>query len=557
MSATDALQPDSHRRAERALAAGPEELAWRVLTLVNLSRLVVGSLLLSALVFVSEPQVVGAAAPRVAWLALLAMIGSALIEVPLLRKRILDIPRQTFLQFTLDVVIVSVLMHASGGVSSGVGGFLIVSVGALSLLVRGELAFLLAAVATLAILGEQSLAQWQGITGSAQFAPAGLLGAVLFVTTAAVQMLRQRIMATEALAEQRGVDLKNLAELNQYIIQHLRESIVVVDGEERIRLINESATGHLQPAARTPGVALADVSPALAQQLAQWRAQTGASRATAHSFASADGSTSIQAHFASLGSSPQSGVLIFLEDTSLLAERVQQSKLAALGRLSASIAHEIRNPIGAMSHAGQLLAEAPTITADEARLTDIIRVNARRVSQIVDSVLALSRRDRSRPEQLQLRPWLEDFALEFVKTLELFEGSVNVLPDTPNLVVYMDRTHLHQVVWNLCDNAVKYASAAAGAIAVELSCGRLEGSGRPYLDVADRGPGIDPERVEQVFEPFYTGQRGGTGLGLFISRELCESNGASLRYFPRPGGGSIFRLVFADPQRWQMSEGTQ
>ena len=85
----------------------------------------------------------------------------------------------------------------------------------------------------------------------------------------------------------------------------------------------------------------------------------------------------------------------------------------------------------------------------------------------------------------------------------------------------MDPTHLHQVLWNLCDNAVKYASATAGAIAVELRCGHLETSGRPFIEVADRGPGIDPQNVEKIFEPFYTGQPGGTGLGLYISRELC------------------------------------
>jgi two-component system sensor histidine kinase PilS (NtrC family) len=148
-----------------------------------------------------------------------------------------------------------------------------------------------------------------------------------------------------------------------------------------------------------------------------------------------------------------------------------------------------------------------------------------------------------------LTPWLDDFAREFVQTLELYEGSVTALDGPQDLEVLMDPTHLHQVIWNLCDNAVKYASAAAGAIAVELSAGLLE-SGRPYLEVADRGPGIELNKVEQIFEPFYTGQPSGTGLGLYISRELAERNGATLRYYPRAGGGSVFRLVFADPTRW-------
>jgi two-component system sensor histidine kinase PilS (NtrC family) len=298
------------------------------------------------------------------------------------------------------------------------------------------------------------------------------------------------------------------------------------------------------------GWELAHVAPRLAEQLHKWRAESAPFDKANSAFASSDGATTVQPHFALLGPSRNGGVMIFLEDTSLISERVLQVKLAALGRLSASIAHEIRNPIGAMSHAGQLLAESSTITPDDQRLTDIIRVNARRVSQIVDSVLTLTRRGKTHPQRLDLEPWLEDFAHEFTQTLELFEGSVAVVGADRPLQAWMDPTHLHQVVWNLCENAVKYASVAAGAISVELVYGLLEASGRVYLEVADRGPGIAPEHAEQIFEPFYTGRPGGTGLGLYISRELCERNGATLRYQPRPGGGSSFRLIFADPDRW-------
>jgi two-component system sensor histidine kinase PilS (NtrC family) len=294
------------------------------------------------------------------------------------------------------------------------------------------------------------------------------------------------------------------------------------------------------------------VSPELSAQLRGWRSGSNVDR-TQMAFNSPDG-TSIQPHFAPLSGGRDGGVVIFLEDTSLIAERVQQAKLAALGRLSASIAHEIRNPLGAMSHAGQLLAESPSMGTDEHRLTDIIRVNSRRVSQIVESVLALSRREAARPERLLLVPWVEDFTREFVQTLELYEGAVALAPSKGDIEVRMDPTHLHQILWNLCDNAVKYASAAAGAIAVEITCGVLETSGRPYLEVADRGPGIMPDKVEQIFEPFYTSQPGGTGLGLYISRELAERNGAALRYHARAGGGSVFRIVFADPKRWHSSE---
>ena len=554
MSAVDAVDTPRAGSAPRPGAiSATADFAWRVLILLNLFRLSVGAVLLAVFYLVDAPRIVGDTDEAVAWRALIGLLGAGCAFLVMLQRRWPSAAKQTYLQFATDLVAVVFLIHASGGISSGLGGVLIVSVGALALLLRTDRAFMLAALSTLALLAQQTYAQLHGLATSAQFAPVGILGAVIFIITAVVQLLRTRLVETEALAEQRGLDLRNLVELNEYIIQHLRESIVVVDGDNQIRLINASAVKQLGTAAASSGsLNLATISPELTQQLRRWRDGISLER-TQMAFSSPDGAT-IQPHFAPLSSGRSGGVVIFLEDTSLIAERVQQAKLAALGRLSASIAHEIRNPLGAMSHAGQLLAESPSMGTDEHRLTDIIRVNARRVSQIVESVLALSRREPAHPERLQLVPWVEDFTREFVETLELYEGAVGLTGGSPELEVRMDPTHLHQILWNLCDNAVKYASAAAGAIAVELSCGVLEPSGRPYLEVADRGPGIKPDKVEQIFEPFYTSQPGGTGLGLYISRELAERNGATLRYAPRPGGGSAFRIVFADPKRWQPNE---
>jgi two-component system sensor histidine kinase PilS (NtrC family) len=554
MSAVEAVEVRREKTRHAAAVSDTGDFAWRVLILLNLFRLTIGTVLLVVFYVIESPRIVGEADPKLAATALLGILGVGCAELLLLGRRFPAARVQTYLQFGADLAAIALLIHASGGISSSLGGILVVSVGTLALVLESERAFMLAAVTTLVLLLEQTLAQLQGMTTSAQFAPVGILGAAIFVITAVVQLLRARIVETEALAEQRGLDLRNVVELNEYIIQHLRESIVVVDGENRIRLINGSAAKHLASGTRHTDETLHAVSAPLAAQLATWRTQVGGERVEA--FSSADGSTNILPHFAPLGENRDGGVVIFLEDTSLIADRVQQAKLAALGRLSASIAHEIRNPLGAMSHAGQLLAESPGIGDDGQRLTDIIRVNARRVSQIVESVLALSRRKQTQPERLQILPWLEDFAREFVQTLELYEGAVAVTDSSIDVEAEMDPTHLHQIVWNLCDNAVKYASATAGAIAVELSCGYLEVSGRPFLEVADRGPGVEPGNVDEIFEPFFTGQPGGTGLGLYISRELAERNGATLRYHARPGGGSQFRVVFADPSRWHSSEET-
>jgi two-component system sensor histidine kinase PilS (NtrC family) len=307
--------------------------------------------------------------------------------------------------------------------------------------------------------------------------------------------------------------------------------------------------------AALPGARLLDVAPRLTAMLGQWRSTSALNAMPDSALTAADGARLLQPHFAPLGGDDRRDlVLIFLEDTALLAERVQQSKLAALGRLSASIAHEIRNPIGAMSHAGQLLAESASLSPIERRLTGIIHANGERVSRLIGSMLEFSRRGTSKPERLLLSPWLTSFRQEFLATHELAAGRLLILPAlqpdiAAELEVRTDPTQLHQVVWNLCHNAITHGASSSPS-AVELRFGRLGGNGRPYMEVADRGPGIDVPDVERVFEPFYSKSDKGTGLGLFLARELAQTNGATLLFEPRSGGGSLFRLVFSDPVRW-------
>jgi two-component system sensor histidine kinase PilS (NtrC family) len=122
---------------------------------------------------------------------------------------------------------------------------------------------------------------------------------------------------------------------------------------------------------------------------------------------------------------------------------------------------------------------------------------------------------------------------------------------TADLEVHADPDQLRQIVWNLCENAVRHAVREDPAAAVEIRYGRMPANARPYLEVADRGQGVEPDLAERIFEPFYSSGRG-TGLGLFLARELAQANGATLLYEPRAGGGSIFRLVFTDRRRWEV-----
>jgi two-component system sensor histidine kinase PilS (NtrC family) len=522
-------------------------LTWRVLAVLNLYRILV-PLVLLGLYSLGGVRGFAVYSAQLFFGAATFYLCFGLGSVVLVRRRMASANTQTILQATVDMFVLVLLLHTCGGVASGLGVLFLVPVGALAFLLPARSALFLAAVAAIAILVDTIWQQLGGTTDINSYATAGLLGAVLFATAGAASFAASRMRESEALVRQKDVDLANLAELSQYIVQHLRESLLVVDAADKIRLINESAAEILGDNHAVPGALVGEVSPRLLYSLSTWR-KRDQGEDTPSSFVAADGARVIQPHFAPLGAEP-GPTLIFLEDTSLMAERVQQSKLAALGRLSASIAHEIRNPVGAMSHAGQLLAESANIGADERRLTDIIQSNSERISTIINNVLQLSRREATKPTRLLLGDWLEDFLEEFCATMQVREAQIGIREGDDDLEVRIDPSHLHQVVWNLCDNAMKYGEALEG-ISFDINLGRLNPSNRPYLEVSNRGPGIEPKSVDRIFEPFFTGRKGGTGLGLFIARELCQLNRAILLYEPRGGDGSVFRIVFSDPQRWE------
>lgn len=536
-------------RRESEQAPGDPELAWRVLGLLNLYRLIVPSALSAIAALGGRFLAPGMALPALYYYTLTAWFAAGVGCIVLLKTRWPSLGTQAFLHVGCDLLAVLLLLVASAGAASGVGLLLILPVAAISVLLTVRTAATVAAIAALAVLGQQLLVALFGLTDFSELTQAGLLGAVIFAAALAAAPLAGRLRETEALVRQRELDLANLAELSQYIVERLRESLVVVDENDRIRLINESARQILGGDAAA-GALLGEVSPRLLYLLATWRQGPSGTDTTGAGLLAADGLREIRPHFAPLGQLRPVPVLIFLEDRTALDDRIQQTRLAALGRLSASIAHEIRNPVGAISHAAQLLAEDAGLSDSDRRLTAIIRTNADRVSAIIGNIQQLARREMTQPERMPLGEWLNDFTQEFLITGGHPAGRLTLDLADPELEVRVDPSHLHQILWNLCENACHYALREPGD-RVELRAGRLAGSNRPFLEVLDRGPGIEPAAADRVFEPFFTSRANGTGLGLFIARELARCNGALLVFEPRRGGGSVFRIVFADPQRWE------
>lgn len=535
---------------ETEAARSESDIRWRALGALAVFRLLIALLLAAVFLSSESPRFFGDIFPQAFLITVLAWFVTAVVAAIASATRALPVDTQMEMLILLDIAAIVTLSLASGGATSGVAGLLIVFMAAAAFVLSGLSALFFAALATLGVLGAQAYLNVTGAAGLLQYPAAGLLSAVMFVAVLAVRPLARRLAESEALARQQSADIANLAELNRYVVQHLREAIIVVDGEDAIRLLNDAAASHLGVGRAVAAGPLQIQSPELAGLVKRWR-RAGAIPAlgTQTTMPGEDGSR-LQVHIAQFGDAERSSapLLIFLEDISVLAERIQQGKLASLGRLSASIAHEIRNPLGAVSHAAQLLGEqetAPHLT----KLTQIIERNTGRISSIIEDIMQMSRRDTGRPQRLKLGEWLANFVPDYCATTDISTDSLVMVGEEAIMEVIFDPDHLRQVLTNLIDNARLHAGANTGA-PIRLDWARVSGSRRPYLDVIDQGPGITPELHEQIFEPFYTSHEQGTGLGLFLCQELCELNRATLSYRAGEPSGSVLRIVFADPRRW-------
>ena len=446
----------------------------------------------------------------------------------------------------VDLGFLIALSHLSGGTASGLGMLMLVSVAAGSLLLGGQLALLAAALASLAVLSD-TIYLINENAANQSLLTAGTLGTLFFATALGFQMLSQRLRSSQQLALERSADVSKLQNLNQLIVQRMRTGILVVDVDGHVKMMNQAAAEFLQAAkSRTPDDRALNGS--LQAQLDNWKQNPDIA---AKPFRNADTGPEIIARFTALdrdaGNQGQAGdTLIFLEDSGQLAQRAQQLKLAALGRLTASIAHEIRNPLGAISHAGQLLRESPHLEGGDQRLADIVVNHAHRINSIIENVLQLSRRSPSNPRRIDLGGWLHGYIGEYQEGLPT-RAEISIQERSP-VLVNVDPEQLGQVLTNLLDNALRYSEKATGKRSATLIVSKCNKQ-LPQLDVIDQGAGIAESDREKIFEPFFTTETGGNGLGLYMARELCETNQARLHYLRNESGKSCFRISFSHPDR--------
>ena len=454
-------------------------------------------------------------------------------------------PQQIVLNISIDIIVLALLTYANGGVSSGLGNLMIFAVAAGSILLNGRYSLMFAALGSISLISIEIYRTITVIDAPHHYLHAGLLGMILFAAALFIRHISNRIQASEMLAAKRATDIVQLEKMNRLIIQRMRTGIIVSNAQGHIEMMNEAAKELLTPKDDAyTDAPNSHIPPLLMERLKLWL-QNPQQRTTP--FQTSVENPEIQANFASLRQEEKSNVLIFLEDSTKAMQQAQQLKLASLGQLTASIAHEIRNPLGAISHAAQLLNESDTLDQADRRLSSIIHEHTIRMNDTIENVLELSRRHAAIPQQIDLADWLKNFIQRFNET-ETDQGEFTVNIQPPQLQVRFDASQLQQVLNNLCHNGLRYSLKQTGKPTLKLQADLIADTQQPYLDIIDNGPGIDEKTAARLFEPFYTTERSGTGLGLYISRELCQANNARLNHIASYQNGCCFRIIFPHAQ---------
>lgn len=515
-----------------------QDSLWRSLGLFNLYRLTLGGVLMLVPSLFSEIFSLNVHNQRwFFWISVLyaVMVCVSALIVMLRRPRPM---LQLAFQIGVDIAVLTGLTYFGGGIQSNLGMLLLVSLALGGMIARGgRITLLFAALASIAILLEHSYAVLTGDATIAQFFQAGILSTSYFAVAWLAHTLSKYAVASERLAFLRGVDLSNMAEANRLMIQDMPDGVLVVDERGVVRQSNPGAERMLGYSFRSgESIRLADCSPLLEALFAAWRQN----KALGHEVLRLPVSNQMaRIRFLPVEREGFWGAVIVLEDIQRAQEQAQQVKLAALGRLTANIAHEVRNPLSSISYATELLKEGSQDPAKD-RLLQIILDNTSRLNRIVQDVMQVNRRDRVQTERLDIASRLPAF-IENLCQVEGVSLDVFKVDMAESCVVNFDRGHLEQVLWNVCRNALRYSRKQVGSVDIRVA---NDGEGRVTLDIIDDGKGVLPEAVQKLFEPFNTTDAGGTGLGLYIARELCEANGARIEYLAPEQGGACFRILF-------------
>ena len=434
----------------------------------------------------------------------------------------------TSASFVVDMVALSILGWASGGLSGGILFLMLPTAALAGLTLPTRLALLVASVATIGTFSVQTVLILDFQLPPSVYFPSGLLGITLFLCTFTFKSLERRISASEATAERNRQIAESFQQLSRTIIEDMKIGVLVIDTKNQIQMANQAAhqmilAGRDQSWSLVGNV-LEDF-PKLYKSFRTWRDNP---KQPVTAFTQSYSGVNLQPDFDAVSIGEQTQTLIWLEDTRTTRQRAQELKLNSLGQLSAGLAHEIRNPLSAIQQANDLLSHSPVLTEGDQGLSAIIDRHCNRMNEIIDVVQQLARQIAAKIEPIDLTTWLNEYVREY---REVSAESVEIVQEiAPNSQFYFDSRHMKQVLGNLFDNAIRHSRIAGNNPYVKITSERDKGGKLLFIDIHDKGLGIASRDQQRVFDPFFTTEPTGSGLGLYLARELCEANFASINY---------------------------
>lgn len=449
---------------------------------------------------------------------------------------------------TVDALVLTTLLYFSGGNDLQVILLFLVQVAAAFMLVRSNQAILLTIFAITLVIYQQF---YQTLKSDVNYALVNNVAsmAISFIGVAYLSYtLSKRLKQIERLSERQVNEVNALNAINNKIVQIIDQGVVVLSHDLEIFIANDTAIDQLHLPKTLDNFNLPDISPLLAARLAPVIEQPEATlivrldvptTRTPLAVGIEPNNQSFNDLRLRITQLRQQYAIIFIEDLRHEFSRAQQLKLASLGQLSASIAHEIRNPLATISQASQLLMEEVNeadsgLSDDNILLYEMIYHQTIRVNKIIEDVLKLSRQQRPNFVYIEPKTWLNDFIQEN------FSGHDIFLHCHTDKGFMFDNHQLAQILVNLINNGLRFSSKTQPHAFVTLEV--YEFGKSIHIDVIDTGHGVAKENIEYLFNPFFTTDNQGTGLGLYLSQAFCQANYANLEYVPSERQ-TCFRII--------------
>lgn len=536
-------------------AEGSAKQAWRRIGWVMLLRVALISVLLgTTLVLNYGMSSAFRSASPVFLLALIAFTYFATIAYAIWYRAGKGIVWLAWTQLAIDALIWGSLAYATGGIASGFTFLFDLWVIVAAVVLGGRAAFILAAMSSIVLVAmsafmgfgllpplSDQLHATLGVRETAYFLGVNVMG--LFVVAGLVTSLVGRLERTGKGLERERARRADLAVLHSDIIRSLPVGLATTESGGEILSINPAGRSILSIGEESvDGRSLSRWLPGLRSEFE--RGQPFDARG--HGVCVATGGGKIPVEFTVtplLGADGSHGgsIVVFNDLTKvkkLEAALEKTRKLAALGELAASLAHEIRNPLSAVSGSFQMLSASPDFNEEDRSLCDIISRELERMERLVNDMLEYARPNEPRRYEVDLGLLVDEVVRAFLHGREADGRSVEVFLQE-EILVNADQSQIKQVLWNLLRNASQ-ATDEGGT--VEVGVGAMDGA-KAVLEVADDGVGIPEANLDRVFDPFYSTRERGLGLGLAICRRIVEGHGGSIEVAPREEGGTIFRVT--------------